>query len=67
MDLLRITPAELESAIAFSEIMKMEDLHEAASILASYDWDIEVLHSLCRELLVPSTSTHRLPNKNNPK
>lgn len=39
MDSLKISNSELELAITFSEMMKI-DLDEGASILASYDWDI---------------------------
>jgi hypothetical protein len=42
MENLKISNSDLELAISFSEMMKL-DLDEGASILASYDWDIEVI------------------------
>jgi hypothetical protein len=55
----KMSNSELELAISFSEMMKL-DLDEGASILASYDWDIEVIPFILRGLLVQSTLMHKL-------
>lgn len=58
----KMSNSELEQAISFSEMMKL-DLDEGASILASYDWDIEVVTTILRELSVQSTLMHNLMDR----
>lgn len=67
MDLSKISEHQLELAIKFWEIIKVEDLAEAASILASFDWSIPVTFPQCRGPLALSTSMGLPANQTNNK
>jgi hypothetical protein len=42
MDIESLTPAQVDLSLKLCDILSIEDLTVAASVLSGYDWNIEV-------------------------
>jgi hypothetical protein len=44
MDLDSLSPEQIESALKLCDILSLEDLTVAATVLSTYNWNVEVFN-----------------------